>query len=140
MRGAALLSELVDGDGPLTPEAVAALRAAFREWLATGAASPLARLHLPPTPAKARLALRDLHLARAAEHAEGSSWHRTMAVHRAARRLRGGRWRRGCAPVDLDPMTRELWRALDACDALPSRPEAVLRAIARTSQSPENGK
>lgn len=140
MKGAALLSELVDGDGPLTPEAVAELRAAFRDWYATGAPSPLARLHLPPTPAKARLALRDLHLARAADHAEGSSWNRAKAVHRAARRLRGGRWRRGCAPADLDPMTRALWRALDACDALPKKPEAVLRAIARTSQKPENGK
>lgn len=140
MRGAALLSDLVDGEGPFTPEAVAALRAAFRAWVADGDPRPWVRLHLPPTPAKARLALRDLHLARAADHVEGSSWTRSNVLHRRLRRLRGGRWRRGCAPADLDPMTRELWRALDYCDVLPKNPEAVLRAIARTSQKPENGK
>lgn len=133
MRGGELLSELVNGEGPLPPAAALALRAAFRAWLADSGPQPMARLRVPSTPTRARLAVRDHHLARAATYCDGSSWNRAKELGRLARRFRAGRWRalrsHGSPPGDLAPMERELWLAFQACDELPESPEGMHRIL-----------
>jgi len=126
-----LIERLAAGD----PAAPAELVAAVDRWGAQAGHDrvlPLHRyLHLPPTPAKYRQALRDAHLRRAAAllllPADALAWDRAGELLREIGRFRRSRqWRRWQLRVEIPddegtPLQRELATVLRLGARLPKR-------------------